>query len=259
MSDIAGLLALAELAAREAGIAVMNIRHGGRLDIEPKDDGSPLTRADSHAHVIITKHLYFTGLPVLSEEGVHMDYRERMKWDQFWMIDPLDGTKEFINGGDDFTVNIALVKGARPVAGIIYAPASDTMYVGSKGQGAWKKTKTENIHLPAPLARIRLKDLKEKPAINVVLSRSHLSPGTMSLLDQFKDIRLQSLGSSLKFMMVTEGKADIYPRMGVTMEWDTAAAHAILHTVNKGIYRTDGLSELQYNKQDLRNPFFIAF
>ena len=259
MHNILQMLELAELAAREAGRAVMQIHRSGRLDIGPKADGSPLTRADRHSNLIITRHLFNTGLPVLSEEAEGADYSERMKWEYFWMVDPLDGTKEFINGSNDFTVNIALMKGADPVAGVIYVPASDTTYLGSKAHGAWKRTGAEAVRLPAPEKRITLENIKDRTSVTAVVSRSHLSPGTMEFLDQFRDVRLLNAGSSLKFMMLIEGEADIYPRMGTTMEWDTAAAHAILHAADRGIYHTDCLSELRYNKPDLRNPFFIAF
>jgi len=259
MIDILHLLGLAEYAAVEAGKAVMEVYRSGRFDVSMKPDASPVTRADRSAHSIITRHLAGTGLPVLSEEAAGADHLQRIKWTFFWMVDPLDGTKEFIGGHDEFTVNIALMYKATPVGGVIHAPARNVTYVGSEAGGVWKKVAGSPFRIPPLAMRPRVQDLRQKEKLIIVASRSHFSGGTMDFIKQFRHVSMVFMGSSLKFMALIEQRADIYPRLGVTMEWDTAAAHAILHASNRGIYQTDLLSELRYNKPDLRNPFFIAF
>lgn len=259
MTDVLHLLTIAEYAALEAGRAVMQIYRSGRLEVSLKPDASPLTRADRSAQSIIARHLAGTGLPILSEEAAGMDYRHRMKWEYFWLVDPLDGTKELIAGQDEFTVNIALMQRTAPVGGVIHAPARDVLYAGSRTGGVWKKQGGDTFRIPPLAARPRIQDLRQKEKLTIVVSRSHLSGETMDFIKQFPDVSLVSMGSSLKFMALVEQKADIYPRLGATMEWDTAAAHAILHAANRGIYRTDAITGLRYNKPDLHNPFFIAF
>jgi len=259
MTDVLHWLGIAENAALEAGEAVMRIYRSGKLDIGVKPDASPITRADRSAQDIIFRHLGGTGLPVLSEEADSADHRRRMKWDYFWMVDPLDGTKEFIGGRDEFTVNIALMRGMVPTGGVIHAPARDVLYTGSKAGGVWKKQGGKVLKSPPLAIRPSIQDLRQKERVTVVVSRSHLSGETMDFIRQFPDVSLISMGSSLKFMALVEGTADIYPRLGVTMEWDTAAAHAILHASNRGVYEINMSTELRYNKPDLRNPFFIAF
>ena len=250
---------MAESAAVDAGAAIMDIYRRGNIDVTSKADASPLTRADKVAQEIILRHLERAVLPVMSEESATAGYDVRRSWRYFWIVDPLDGTREFIHQLEEFTVNIALMDGYMPVAGMIHAPANGVTWLGSKETAAWKKKRSGIQQLPYALRRETIQDLKEKEQLTVVLSRSHLSDETLAFIKQFRDVRLLRMGSSLKFMELAEGKADLYPRLGPTMEWDTAAAHAILHSVNRGIYQMDLSTELNYNKPDLRNPFFVAF
>jgi 3'(2'), 5'-bisphosphate nucleotidase len=237
----------------------MEIYSSGEFSIEIKQGDFPLTRADTTAHKIISEHLSKTNLPILSEEGANIEIGKRMSWEYFWLIDPLDGTKEFINKNGEFTINIALVNRNFPIGGVIYAPISDNLYYGSEETGIYKTEKGKLIRISPLPERKSFHDLLQREHLEVVASRSHMSPETKAFLEQFKNVTLTTLGSALKFMRLLENRADIYPRLGTTMEWDTAAAHAILNASNRGVYHTDLKSELIYNKLDLRNPFFIAF
>jgi 3'(2'), 5'-bisphosphate nucleotidase len=257
--DLKPLIQIAEKAATEAGKSIMEIYESDEFSTEIKDNATPITRADKLAHEIITTSLSETGLPILSEEGVNLAFDERKLWDYFWLIDPLDGTKEFIHKNGEFTVNIALMKMNVPVAGVIFRPCSGSLYSGAEGYGVYKKECKEIIQFFPLKKRKKLSELQEKERIRLVASRSHPSPETESFSTQFKKVTVTTAGSSLKFMLLIESKADIYPRFGTTMEWDTAAAHSILNASNRGVYKTDLSSELTYNKPDLRNPFFIAF
>ena len=259
MTDVRHLLEIAEYAVLDAGKAIMEIYRSGEFEADVKQGEFPLTKADKRAHTIITGHLGKTKFPVLSEEGANIDFRERKYWEYFWLVDPLDGTKEFINKNGEFTINIALVRWDAPVGGVIYAPCIDTLYSGSKETGVYKNEKGKLIKFPPLAERIEFKDLSQREHITVVASRSHISFETKAFINQFQNVTLKSLGSSLKFMLLLENRADIYPRLGSTMEWDTAAAHAILNASNRGVYQADLKSELRYNKPELTNPFFIAF
>jgi 3'(2'), 5'-bisphosphate nucleotidase len=259
MTNAPYLLEIAKLSAIEAGKAIMELYRSGDFSSDIKSDRSPLTKADKNAHEVITHHLGNTGLPVLSEEGINIPYNERKLWEYYWLIDPLDGTKEFLNKNGEFTVNIALMLRDNPTAGIIYAPGTDTLYWGSKETGVFKNEKGTLVPLAPLQKRKQFDDLLHIEGLAIVASRSHLSADTKTFTDQFKNARLIPMGSSLKFMLLLENLADIYPRLGTTMEWDTAAAHAILNASNRGVYHTDMASELRYNKPDLRNPSFIAF
>lgn len=259
MSEITRLLEIAATAAFDAGRVIMEIYQSGELHTEIKQDETPLTKADRLSHEIISKQLQQTGLPVLSEEGMNIDLSERKKWEYFWLVDPLDGTKEFINRNGEFTINIALVWKNTPIAGIIHSPYTDMLYMGSEEAGIFKMEKGKQINCTPLPKKLHLKDILNKEKIRVVASRSHTSNETIKFIEQLPNATLISMGSSLKFILLLENKADIYPRFGKTMEWDTAAAHAILKASNRGIYYTDLKSELVYNKPDLGNPFFIAF
>ena len=259
MKNITGLLETAKQAAIKAGAAILNVYQSDDFDVTMKGDQSPLTRADKAAHAIIAEDLQETGLPVLSEEGSQIPYEERKAWDWFWLVDPLDGTKEFIKRNGEFTVNIALVKGAIPVAGVIYAPCPDVLYFGSKETGVFKGEKGQQTQLQRFAEKKRFEELQQKEQITVVASKSHMNEETTSFIQQFSRVQLTSMGSSFKLMLLAEGAADIYPRLAPTMEWDTAAGHALLRSLNRGVYRTDLTSELLYNKPDLLNPSFIAF
>ncbi|QEC69195.1 3'(2'),5'-bisphosphate nucleotidase CysQ [Panacibacter ginsenosidivorans] len=259
MTDVQNLLEIAKYAALDAGKAVMEIYRSGEFETDIKTGASPVTKADKISHTIITGHLDKTHLPVLSEEGGHIDFKKRKQWEYFWLIDPLDGTKEFINKNGEFTINIAFVRQNTAAGGVIYAPCNDTLYSGSKETGAFKNEKGSLVEFPPLAERVQFKDLLQREHITVIASRSHVNSETMTFIKQFQSTKLMSLGSSLKFMLLLENRADIYPRLGATMEWDTAAAHAILNASNRGVYQADMKSELCYNKPDLTNPFFIAF
>jgi 3'(2'), 5'-bisphosphate nucleotidase len=227
--------------------------------VRRKQDDSPVTDADTAAHRIISSRLRseYPGIPVLSEESAHVaPYESRRDWDSYWLVDPLDGTKEFVNRNGQFTVNIALIEGGRPVAGAVYAPARDWMYWGALESGAFKASGDGES------APIRCGPLPESGRLRVVGSHSHLSPETRSyvraLQSRYSEISFLAMGSSLKICLVAEGAADLYPRLAPTMEWDTAAAHAVLAAAGGRLvsYGTD--AELRYNKEDLHNGWFIA-
>jgi len=237
--------------AHKAGKAILSF-YNEEIDVERKDDDSPLTKADLAAHNIILEELskLTPGIPVLSEEGGIPDYEERKSWDKYWLVDPLDGTKEFIKHNDEFTVNIALIENNKPVLGVVYIPAKGVSYIGSREGGSYK------ISGDRPEVRI----CSEKPDLSkpltVVASRSHGSDDLEEKLSE-KNIRIGKkipAGSSLKFCLVAEGLADIYPRMGPTMEWDTAAGDAVFRYSGKEGERE---SPLRYNKENLKNEGFL--
>ena len=259
MTDVQNLLEIAKDAALDAGKVVMEIYQSGEFETSIKAGAAPVTKADKRSHTIITRRLDKTHLPVLSEEGGDIDFEKRKRWEYFWLVDPLDGTKEFINRNGEFTINVALVRRNVPVGGVIYVPCIDTLYSGSKEKGASKNEKGNLVEFPVLAERTQFKDLLQREHITVIASRSHMNSETKNFIDQFQNVKLLSLGSSLKFMSLLENSADIYPRLGSTMEWDTAAAHAILNASNRGVYQANLKSELLYNKPDLTNPFFIAF
>ncbi|HEV7330513.1 MAG TPA: 3'(2'),5'-bisphosphate nucleotidase CysQ [Flavisolibacter sp.] len=259
MKDIPGLLEQAKQAAIKAGEAILSVYDSGDFDVTRKGDQSPLTRADKAAHTIIAAALEATGLPILSEEGSQVPYEERKAWDWFWLVDPLDGTKEFIKRNGEFTVNIALVHGYIPVAGVIYSPCLAVLYYGSAETGVYKKERDNEVQLLPRLRRNDLSALEQKEHITIVASKSHMNEETEAFISRFRNKELTSMGSSFKLMLLAEGVAEIYPRLAPTMEWDTAAGHALLRSLNKGVYQTDLKSELVYNKAELLNPSFIAF
>lgn len=253
-------------AAIKAGNEIIKIYNdpSSNFSVEKKADNSPLTIADKASHKIIEEALKVTGLPVLSEEGLDIPFDERKNWKQFWLVDPLDGTKEFIKRNGEFTVNIALIENSKPVAGIIYVPVSRTLYVGDLKQGAWM---LENVNESISVEDLKIKGKKlpvngQKRNFTLVGSRSHANEETKAYIakrkEEYEKIEIISKGSSLKICMVAEGVADEYPRFGPTMEWDTAAGHAIANAAGKKLWHTDLKSELSYNKKDLLNPFFIV-
>ena len=253
------LLEIAKHASLEAGKVILALYNAVEFPEVLKAGELPSVRADKIAHSTITQYLTQSNLPVLSEEGRNIDFSERQGWEYFWLVDPLDGTKEFIHKNGEFTVNIALVKNNHPVGGVLYAPCTDTLYVGSTETGVYKIEKGTTVQFSPLKNRIHFTDLLRKKQVAVMVSRSHLNDATNDFISRFRQVELCPLGSSLKFMHLLESKADLYPRFGTTMEWDTAAAHAILNASNRGIYKADLKSELAYNKRDLMNPFFIAF
>lgn len=251
-------------AALAAGLQIREVYSSPDFDVRLKEDQTPVTIADRLAHDEILNQLETTYLPVLSEEGIHLSYSERKKWDLFWLVDPLDGTKEFIKRNDEFTVNIALVEQGKPVAGVIYAPVPDLLYVGFVGHGAFKITHPEDDCTFSELLHsgIKLPGQPEPKEFTVLVSRSHMNPETQKFIEEMTSERqsfeVLAKGSSLKMCMVAEGSASIYPKLGTTMEWDTAAGHAILKASGKNIYQIDLTTELTYNKESLQNPHFIA-
>jgi 3'(2'), 5'-bisphosphate nucleotidase len=237
-------------AALEAGNAIMEIYESLDLSIEYKEDNSPLTVADKTAHEIIKRKLSPTGIPLLSEEGKMIPYEERKYWDSFWMVDPLDGTKEFIKRTKEFTVNIALIDKGQPVFGVVYAPALKLLYWNDPGGKAWKQREVDDaiqIHARAGTSVQR-----------IVASKSHLTRETEEYISRFPGASLKTIGSSLKFMLVAEGDADCYPRFGPTMEWDTAAAHAIARSCGCRVIDARSNEELMYNKENFLNPSFLV-
>ncbi|MBE0639457.1 MAG: 3'(2'),5'-bisphosphate nucleotidase CysQ [Bacteroidales bacterium] len=258
------LLFIAIKAAIAAGDEIM-LHYNKPFDVDYKSDHSPLTIADRSAHHVIAEALKPTGIPLLSEEGKHNPFKERKMWKLLWIVDPLDGTKEFIKHNDEFTVNIALVKENRPVLGVVYCPPMRTLYFGSEHLSkAYKAVVKENtinpdeiLHHAEPLPII-----KKKKMLTVVASKSHLNQETSDYINQltekFGEISLTSIGSSLKFCLIAEGAADIYPRFAPTYEWDTAAAQAILEISGGEVVNKDTNAPLIYNKENLLNPGFIA-
>ncbi len=238
---------LLETVGRAAG-AVMEVRSGARALL--KEDGSPVTEADRKSHEIISETLSETGIPIISEESPAIPYSERKRWDSFWLVDPLDGTKEFLGGRGEFTINIALVTQGRPQIGIICCPTVKTSYYGDCSRSlALKFSWGESLPIsPRPFP-------PEGPV--VVASRSHFNLETGRFLESIPKHTLLRSGSSLKFCRIAEGSADIYPRLSPTMEWDTAAGEAVLEAA--GGRTVDVLGKyLKYNKERLVNPSFIA-
>lgn len=235
----------------QASDAILEIYHQD-FSVYTKDDQSPLTQADLEAHKIITKGLQtISDYPILSEEGKDISWEERSQWSRYWLVDPIDGTKEFIKKNGEFTVNIALIEEGTPVLGIVGAPALDKVYIGSKDNGAW----IESTHQQAVKLMV---NPPPKKHWRVVGSRSHNSEATQALADSLPESSFVAMGSSLKLCAIAEGKADLYPRLGLTSEWDTAAAQAIVEAAGGQVVTLD-LKPLRYNqKESLLNPYFIV-
>ncbi len=237
---------------RQAGSAIMNV-YQQTFVVEHKPDRTLITEADRIANQIISAELRskFPEIPILSEENQLMPYEKRKTWESFWLVDPLDGTKEFVNKNDEFTVNIALIHQQKPIFGVVYAPAMNLLYYTTKDSAF--RLGPESICTLLPI-----KQPKHKTPI-VIVSRSHFNAATTAYLQTLLDCYdLKALGSSLKICFVAEGTADLYPRCSPTMEWDTAAAHAIVNKVGKHIYQLHTGNEVIYNKQELHNPWFIV-
>lgn len=258
------LLDKAIKAAIQAGEAIMSVYNQPEMnwEVERKADNSPLTLADRKAHEVIREMLSDTPFPLLSEEGDHECYDIRKNWLTFWVVDPLDGTKEFMKRNGEFTVNIALVGQGTPILGVVYAPAIRTLYYGSPEDGAAKAyVKPGSNELAEKEELPRQEALTGRP-FTVVASRSHLSPETEEyigrLREKHSEIELACSGSSLKLCMVAEGTADVYPRLAPTMEWDTAAAHAVVMAAGGQVTDAQTGQPLIYNKEDLHNPWFVV-
>jgi 3'(2'), 5'-bisphosphate nucleotidase len=259
-------LLLAIHAAVKAGDAILQI-YQQPFEVDMKRDNSPITEADRQSNKVITGLLKKTGIPVLSEEGKAWNYNERKLWDFFWLVDPLDGTKEFVSGNGEFTVNIAMIEKSTPILGVIYIPVKDCLYFASE-KGAYRidACSTKNLSDSIDnLSRncVHLPESGTNETCCVVASRSHMNKETSDFIEQLrlahKNIDLVSAGSSLKFCLIAEGHADIYPRFGTTMEWDTAAGHAIVKHSGGRVLQAGVELELCYNKPDLRNPYFISY
>ncbi len=237
--------------ARDAGAAIMEI-YEKDFEVEYKEDASPLTEADVKANEIICTALQrlYPDIPIMSEENKEVDYEERKEWEYYWCIDPIDGTKEFIKKNGEFTVNIALIHKDTPVLGVVYAPALGELYKAKQGEGAYKDDEKLPIrHNSDP-----------KKRLHVVASKSHFSKETQAFIDALdaEEIEQVSRGSSLKLCMVATGEADIYPRLAPTMEWDTAAADAIVREAGKMTFAFEPRTPLRYNKENLLNPWFVV-
>lgn len=239
--------------SRRAGIAILEW-YDGDMGITQKADNSPLTKADLASHELITAELasLWPEIPVLSEESADIPWGTRRNWRQYWLVDPLDGTREFINHNGEFTVNIALIQDHNPVLGIVHVPVTDISYFGARDFGAWRR------HGSEAAAAIDVRQPATEPVI-VVGSRSHANPDLAGQLNKLGPHELISMGSSLKFCRVAEGLADFYPRLGPTSEWDTAAAQAVVEAAGGQVVKIDG-SPLTYNtRETYLNPFFFVF
>lgn len=239
--------------SRRAGLAILEW-YDGDMGITRKADDSPLTKADLASHELITAELtrLWPDIPILSEESADIPWDTRQQWQQYWLVDPLDGTKEFINRNGEFTVNIALIQDHEAVLGIVHVPVTDISYFGARNYGGWCQQGAD------PAAVIEVRQPASEPAV-IVGSRSHANPELASQLNQLGPHELVSMGSSLKFCRVAEGLADFYPRTGPTCEWDTAAAQAVVEAAGGQVVTIDG-KPLAYNtKETYLNPYFFVF
>jgi 3'(2'), 5'-bisphosphate nucleotidase len=264
MSNEWNLLKIAIEAAVRAGEKTLEY-FAKEISIEVKKDNSPLTLADIESNKIINRILKFTGIPVLSEENEELSYKVRKKWSLFWMVDPLDGTKEFIHHRPEYTINIALIDNHKPVLGVIYVPVQKILYYSTPDSDVFKVNATSKLaydELADNSVKLPLKK-RSKEKVIIISSRSHISEETLVLIEEIKKhsgkSELVSIGSSLKFCLMAEGFADIYPRFGPTMEWDSAAGHVIARSAGCRLVDINNGSDLTYNKKDLYNPSFIAY
>jgi len=266
-TDILKMVWLAVKASVPAGEAILKV-YDTDFEVDTKSDDSPLTRADMESHNIISEYLEKTDIPVLSEEGKNIPFSERKAWSVFWLVDPLDGTKEFVNRNGEFTVNIALIKDNHPLAGVIYIPVTDELFIGAPGIGARKFSDVKNLLEGSTnwddfvASGNSLPQENDRNLYTVVCSRSHMSPETQTFINEIKEkqgeIDYASRGSSLKLCMVAEGLADIYPRFAPTMEWDTGAGQAIAEHSGATVINANTGERLSYNKENLLNSWFIV-
>ena len=254
-------------AALVAGEEILKVYNSDDFDVKLKSDDSPLTKADKNAHNIIVENLSETNIPILSEEGKNILYEARSKWDKYWLVDPLDGTKEFIKRNGEFTVNIALIEKGVPILGVIYVPVTKDLYFSSKEKGSYKAINQDAESFNGDLNQLiqssfKLPFITENDKYTVVGSRSHMNSETENFIAKLKnehgEIDFMSKGSSLKICMVAEGIANIYPRFAPTMEWDTGAGHAIALGAGCIVTQSDEKTPVVYNKEDLLNPWFIV-
>ncbi len=268
-------------AAIDAGRAILDVYRSSDFKVEEKADKSPLTLADKRSHEIIVKRLGQLDIPILSEEGKGTPFRERKRWETYWLIDPLDGTKEFIKKNGEFTVNIAIIRNRKPAAGVIFVPDKNILYFALNTLGSFKSDSIDSIEsvirqstgsatettlkaiediIDASTA-LPLSDSTNRP-FTIIGSRSHASPELETFVEEKRqehgEVEFISAGSSLKLCLVAEGKADIYPRTGPTMEWDTAAGQAIAENAGCKVLQYDSNDPLIYNKENLLNPWFVV-
>jgi len=236
----------------EAGRAILEV-YSSDFDVQSKADKSPLTQADLAAHHCIVAGLQALtpGMPIISEESGLPDFKERRQWDRYWLIDPLDGTKEFVNRNGEFTVNIALIDHQRPVFGVVHVPVQNKTFVGCEGYGA------ERRNGDGSTKKIAVATASSKP-VRVVGSRSHRGASLDAWLENLGECDMVPMGSSLKFCVIAEGGADVYPRLGPTSEWDTAAAQAVVEQAGGSVVTLDGKSMKYNTKSDILNPHFFV-
>lgn len=252
-------------AAISAGHKILEV-YDKEFQVDFKDDASPLTEADRKSNEEIMKFLVPLDIPIISEENKQISYDERKNWDMCWLVDPLDGTKEFIKKNGEFTVNIALIRNSCPVMGVVYLPVNQILYFGSEETGSYKiqLDNQQNVSNFESLIKNaeKIKGQCSSDTYKIVASRSHNSPETEDFIrrkeEEFGKVELVSKGSSIKLCLVAEGSANVYPRLAPTMEWDTAAAHAVAKFAGCKVYDYKSGDELQYNKPNLLNPFFIV-
>jgi 3'(2'), 5'-bisphosphate nucleotidase len=257
------LLVKAINASIKGGYAIMDV-YASDFAVEHKDDKSPLTLADKNCNEVIEHHLLGTDIPLLSEEGAKIIYSERKDWEYSWLVDPLDGTKEFVKRNGEFTVNIALIHNGNPIMGVIYVPVKEELYFAMEGLGSYKvsiNSVIENLETLISLSDSLPIDYGRTNYV-IVGSRSHMSAETEVFFDEMKknhgDVKVLAVGSSLKLCMVAEGKADAYPRYAPTMEWDTGAGHAIAKYAGFSVKQYNSTEDVIYNKEDLLNPWFLV-
>ncbi len=256
------LLSIAIKGALAAGTEILMV-YDTNFDVEQKKDDSPLTQADKNANEVINGYLKSTEIPIISEENRQLDYAERKDWSRCWIVDPLDGTKEFIKRNGEFTINIALVENGNPVLGVIYVPVSKELYFTSADGKTSKKIIISSENDPVEEILKNAKEIKPSKAsvVKIVGSRSHLNEETKNFIAEIakqNEVEIVSKGSSLKFCLVAEGLAQLYPRFAPTMEWDTAAGHAICNAVGVSVIDQTTEKNMQYNKPNLLNNYFLV-
>ena len=261
--DFNKLLKTAINASIKGGHAIMQV-YASDFKVEHKEDESPLTIADKNCNQVIERFLVKTNIPILSEEGAKIPFSERKRWEYFWLVDPLDGTKEFVKRNGEFTVNIALIHNGIPIMGVIYVPVKEQLYFASQNLGSYKVSRSSIIDsiesLVLESAKLPIQYNRDNYVI--VGSRSHMSIETEQFFKEKKQeydkVEVISIGSSLKLCKVAEGRADAYPRYAPTMEWDTGAGHAIVKIAGFSVTQYNTKNELTYNKEDLLNPWFLV-
>ncbi len=263
------------MVAIKAGKAILGV-YDSDFSVERKSDNSPLTLADKKSHEIIRSGLRRHDIPMISEEGRDIPYEQRRQWNRIWIVDPLDGTKEFVKRNGEFTVNIALVEGLQPVMGVVYAPVPDVLYFASKEIGAFKLNRASELNINDAMDQNMTVQLdawiqeslklpcqtNQQRLYTIVGSRSHGTPELAAFVERKREekgaIQFVQAGSSLKICLVAEGAADIYPRLGPTMEWDTAAGQAVAEGAGAVMRTHESKERLRYNKRDLLNPWFVV-